>query len=265
VEDNARVLSAIATTASGEGQGGTDYVAQLSRVSMRGARIGVLRPLARPDSMDPQVAKLFAAAIADLRAAGAVVVDDVLIEDFQKYVDDGYYCPRFRADVNAYLQSLGQDAPVRDIAAVFKQGRFAPASREQFAYFLNLNPAGEPIEVNCPEFAQQPGRQAFRSAVVDALNRAQLAALIYPTWTHPPALRSRAVVDYRGDNSQLVAPATGLPAITVPMGFTQQGLPAGLQMLGRPWAESELYGLAFGYERATHHRIAPSRYPPLTR
>ena len=59
-------------------------------------------------------------------------------------------------------------------------------------------------------------------------------ALVYPSWTHPPAHLDDARQEYRGDNSQRVAPAKGLPAITVPMGFSYGSLPAGLPIPG-PW------------------------------
>jgi aspartyl-tRNA(Asn)/glutamyl-tRNA(Gln) amidotransferase subunit A len=42
--------------------------------------------------------------------------------------------------------------------------------------------------------------------------------------------------------------ATGLPAITVPCGFTQTGLPIGLQLIGRPFEEGLLFRVAQGYE-----------------
>ena len=50
-------------------------------------------------------------------------------------------------------------------------------------------------------------------------------------------------------NSPFIAPHTGQPAITVPMGFTKSGLPTGLQLLGRPFGEPVLLRLAFAYAR----------------
>jgi Asp-tRNA(Asn)/Glu-tRNA(Gln) amidotransferase A subunit family amidase len=43
----------------------------------------------------------------------------------------------------------------------------------------------------------------------------------------------------------------GLPAISVPCGFTQSGLPIGLQIVGRHWREDLLLRLAYAYEQAT--------------
>jgi aspartyl-tRNA(Asn)/glutamyl-tRNA(Gln) amidotransferase subunit A len=49
---------------------------------------------------------------------------------------------------------------------------------------------------------------------------------------------------------------TGLPAISVPCGFTVQGLPVGLQMVAKPWAEAQLLRAAYTYEQATDWHVA---------
>ncbi|MBI2504340.1 MAG: hypothetical protein HYW07_14040 [Candidatus Latescibacteria bacterium] len=43
----------------------------------------------------------------------------------------------------------------------------------------------------------------------------------------------------------------GLCALSLPCGFTRNGLPIGLQLIGRPWAEARLLRLAHAYEQAT--------------
>ena len=60
-----------------------------------------------------------------------------------------------------------------------------------------------------------------------------------------------------GDNSQIIAPHTGQLAFTVPMGYSKENLPAGLQFLGRMYAEPTLIKLAYAYEQGTKHRVAP--------
>ena len=52
---------------------------------------------------------------------------------------------------------------------------------------------------------------------------------------------------------------TGLPAISIPCGFDTAGLPIGLQLVARPWAEARLLRIARAYERATTwHERRPS-------
>ncbi len=52
---------------------------------------------------------------------------------------------------------------------------------------------------------------------------------------------------------------TGLPALSVPCGFTRPGLPVGLQMVTRPWAEASLLQAAFAYEQATEWHLRKPR------
>ena len=54
-----------------------------------------------------------------------------------------------------------------------------------------------------------------------------------------------------------------MPAITVPMGFTYGTLPAGLQLVARPYQEGLLFQYAYAYEQQTKHRRPPEGFPPL--
>jgi len=54
---------------------------------------------------------------------------------------------------------------------------------------------------------------------------------------------------------------TGLPAISIPCGFTQDGLPIGLQLIGRRWGEAQLLAIALAYEEATDWH---NRHPNLS-
>ncbi|EHP38213.1 amidase [Cupriavidus basilensis OR16] len=50
----------------------------------------------------------------------------------------------------------------------------------------------------------------------------------------------------------------GLPAVSLPVGFTPDGLPVGLQLIGRPWAEGALLAACAAFQQATHwHQIEP--------
>ena len=52
---------------------------------------------------------------------------------------------------------------------------------------------------------------------------------------------------------------TGFPAISIPCGFTESGLPVGMQLVARPWGEAPLLAAAHAYEQATDwHRRLPT-------
>ncbi|RMH16102.1 MAG: glutamyl-tRNA amidotransferase, partial [Gemmatimonadetes bacterium] len=272
VEDAARLFNVVVGvdpadpyTEDGRGRAHADYTAFLDRDGLAGARLGVVRQLVDPAETDTAVARLFEAALDDLESRGAILVDPLRLEGLFDRLSGGLFCRRFRYDMHVYLESLGEGAPIHDVADVLETGQYSPYVEDRLRRFAELPADVHPRDWDppCPDFFDHAGRMAFRDFVVGAMDAAGVDALVYPTWTAPPAHLDRAVEEYRGDNSQILAPAAGLPAITVPMGFTYGSLPAGLQLLARPYREDVLFRLAFAYEQATHHRRPPERFPPL--
>jgi amidase len=97
----------------------------------------------------------------------------------------------------------------------------------------------------------------------------RLDALAYATFDYPPPTiptdaLTRATTELIGPgNNRRLSPVLGLPAITVPAGFTVDGLPVGLEFMGRAFAEPVLLKLAYAYELGTRHRRPPSSTPAL--
>jgi len=60
-----------------------------------------------------------------------------------------------------------------------------------------------------------------------------------------------------------LAPHGGFPAMSVPMGFTSEGLAVGLELTGRPFEEETQIAVAAGYEAHTNHQLLPPTTPPL--
>ena len=270
VTDTAKVFNVIVGydpadpyTEAGRYQNEVDYTTFLDPGALRGKRLGVLRALVHADDADDRVTRLFTQALADLEAAGAEIVDPFGIDNLDTHLE-AESCNRFRYDMYVYLSSLGDGAPIADVMQVKKTGQFSPQAESGLDYFgdgpLDVHPADR--DPPCRDFSENEARQAYLADTVAAMEAANVDAIIYPSWTHPPAPIDRGYEDYKGDNSQLIAPDTGLPAITVPMGYTD-GLPAGLQILGRPYSEGLLFGLAYAYEQATLHRRPPALFPEL--
>lgn len=270
VEDGARIFNVVAGydpadpfTELGRGKRENDYTAFLKKDGLKGVRLGVLRALVDTPDADPQVIALFEAALDDLRRAGAEIVDPFEIANFQQHLDADLFCNRFRYDMSVYLRSLGDNAPIKDVMEVYESGQYSPYIKDGLEFFgsgpANIHPAE--ADAPCLDFPDHPGRAAYLKDVVDAMTRFDVQAVLYPSWTNPPAFIDKADEGYKGDNSQLVAPATGLPAVNVPMGYSYGHLPAGLQILGAPYSEGRLIQFAYAYEQATHHRKPPALFP----
>ena len=266
VEDGVRLFDVLAGHDSADplsvpGKREADYMAFLRADGLEGKRIGVLRRLVDHADADAEILEIFGAALAELEAAGAIIVDAVAIGDFDSLTDAIGFCGRFRHDLRAYLATL-EPPPFLDMKELVESGDYAPESKEAMEYF-----AGFPIDVRpddweepCPTWPNDPNRNQLLANTVAAMDDANLDALVYPTWSNPPAPIDDAVAQYRGDNSQLLVPDAGLPAVTVPMGYWQARLPVGLQFAGRPYSEGTLIELAYAYEQRTRHRRPPEGF-----
>ena len=250
---------------AGRGRQADDYTAFLDPNGLEGSRIGVLRALVDTEDADTAVMRVFQSALADLALLGAEVVDPFEVPGWDELLDAANFCARFRYDMRQYLLSLGDGAPITDVREAFEAGQYSEYVGQRLDGLTQAPADVHPADADppCRDYADHPGRQAFLAAVVAAMDEAGLEAVVYPTWTTPPAHLDRAIEEYAGDNSQVVAPATGMPAVSVPMGFTYGSLPAGLQILARPYDEGTLFRLAYAYEQGTLHRRPPEGFGPL--
>jgi Asp-tRNA(Asn)/Glu-tRNA(Gln) amidotransferase A subunit family amidase len=149
-----------------------------------------------------------------------------------------------------------------DVNKVLETGEIAPETRASFAFYAQnpLDVVPDEWEVPCPTWPNHPERNQLLANAIEAMDAAEVDALIFPTWSNPPAHIELANEEYRGDNNQRLTPDAGLPAVTIPMGFWQNRLPAGLQIVGRPYAEGLLIELAYSYEQMTKHRRPPQGF-----
>ena len=75
-----------------------------------------------------------------------------------------------------------------------------------------------------------------------------------------PTIAGHDAVEQAGRLTRFTAPfnLTGLPAISLPCGFTSEGLPIGLQIVSRAWTDAKVLNLAYAYEQSTEwHKRRP--------
>jgi Asp-tRNA(Asn)/Glu-tRNA(Gln) amidotransferase A subunit family amidase len=237
------------------------YADYLDAGALDGARIGVMRQWSNRDGADAEVLERFEEALSSMRRAGATIVDPVTIPDMDEIRRAGLWCRRFKHDINNYLATLGPKAPVKDLDEIVRLRRTHPSIRPRLEFFQQIDdPPAE--DESCLQ--SLPNRDRLRTAVRQQLSAHQLDAMVYPTWSNPPRLIGDLNTPH-GDNSQDLAPGTGFPAITVPMGYVRDGLPVGLQIFGDAWSEPSLIAIAYAFEQITHHRRPPPTTPPLIR
>jgi len=273
VEDAARTLDAMAgydpadpITARGERRVPDEgYAAHLHEDGLDGARIGVARQFfglrrdeSAPESAAERVTAVVEDAIAEFEAAGATVVDPVDVVDQTRLESARVLEYEFARDFDAYLAETGDAAPVDSLADLVATGELHPAVRARFEGTAILDTDADALDENTGYLRSLRRREAIRDATLARLADDDLDALLYPPSRIPPV----EIPDnqpFAEMNCELAA-HTGLPAIVVPAGFTPDGLPVGVELLGREFAEERLFELAYAFEQATDHRRPPARF-----
>ncbi|MBV7484736.1 amidase [Bordetella sp. BOR01] len=221
--------------------------------ALAGLRIGVVRSLfgTLPDEAD--VSAVAHAALAAMESLGAHLVD-VAIPRLESLLAGSSLTPfEFRQALADYLAAQGH-APVGGLADILAQG----LHHEQLDAVLRQRDGLRDPDGSCHQAALR-ARRGLRRAVLAGMKRHDADMLAYPVLRRRPAMAGQPQA---GANSQLAA-ATGMPALSLPAGFTRDGLPVGLELLGRDYTEQHLLDCAWHWEQAMQPRRAPFTTPPL--
>jgi amidase len=264
VTDVAIVLDAIvgydptdAQTAASVGNIPRSYTESLQLTGLRGARIGVVTNLFVQAPEDMEIATVVKAALDEMKGYGADIVE-ITIPGLTELLTDrfgGNLVLRhdFKFDFNSYL-AAHPTTPVRSLEDVLASGKFHPLVRD------NLTNSQSTESRDTKEYLENKlKRDILRETILKAMAGNRVDALAYPTIRRKANLIGQAQL---GTNCGFAA-RSGLPAIVVPGGFTPDGLPVGVELLGRAWSEPQLIKFAYAYEQATSHRRPPATTPAL--
>ncbi|MEM1114250.1 MAG: amidase family protein [Pseudomonadota bacterium] len=262
VADAVRVFEAIAgydpadpITERSRDQLPASYSEFLDQDGLKGARIGVFRRYMTEDNTDPRIIALMEQAIADMEAAGATIVDPFDLSFYSlRLLPLG--CDRFVFDVNNYLATRSDSLAHDTIQAIYEAGLYDPSVEDRMVSKLKADSAPDDRVFPCNDVYSNRFTTSFRKALLAAMDKADVDAIVYPTWSYPPRLIGD-LDSPSGNNSGVLAPKTGFPAVSVPIGYVDDTLPTGMTFVGRLFAEPDLIRFAYGYEQATLHRRPP--------
>jgi amidase len=231
------------------------YTQFLQLSGLRGARIGLLTDLFGSEAADAEVATIVRAAAAEMKGQGAEIVE-VAIPEVKVHMNDGTVQNiDFKFDLNAYLASR-PGVPVHSLEEILASGKYHKAVETP----LRTSQAFESRDTK-QYFEHKDMRDTLRGAILKAMADNNLDALAYPTLRR----KANTIGEAQAGNNCRLSSNSGLPAIVVPAGFTPDGLPIGVELLGRAWSEPQLIKFAYAYEQATHHRRPPASTPTLGR
>jgi len=257
-------------TALGVGHKQASYTQYLDRNGLKGARIGILREsignTSEPDSADfKKVNDVFEKNVAELKAAGATIVDPIVIPNLKPLL------AKRVADTTASDEALrlylgrNPNSPFKnrqDIANSPLLDQSFPLSKRD-SWTAPLQPT------DAAKFGDYlKARGQLMTAILKVMADNRLDAIVHKTVEHQPTLIKDGInppyVSQKGVPS-LNTFLVFVSSITVPSGFTTDNLPVGITFFGRPYSEPELLKLGYAYEQATHHRVPPKTTPALVK
>ena len=247
------------------------YTQYLKTDSLKGKRFGVPAFIVAEGiaghGLQPETRALFMRALQGLRDAGAEVIfdDSLLPASFVTSVEGIETSPYHLEGAQKFLKDYGADgyhsveeyekATGTPLPATFS-GIVPPGTETRRAPVPQAVLADDPqAETNF----YTPQRRAL-AIYNDTLDRLHLDGFVYPAAQMPPPdetlPQNGRLSSGPHSNTGWVNPI-GVPAVVVPGGFYDSGLPFGLELSARPWKDGDLLGWAFAFEQATKYRRPP--------
>ena len=239
-----------------------DYTLFLDAAALEGARLGVVRDYrGGNEEVDAAVDRALDAA----RAGGAELVDFDL-PDFLLEANDELIRPiaetELRDQLAAYLAAAEEGLPntLAELEKVSRSplimGSPTPEDPSRLRFWEQAMGSAGLADLGYLSLISSR-LPAARRTIGDLLQENALDAIVFPTLLCPPA-PSLAAADAggqcRAEDPRLpsyMASVTGFPELTLPMGYTSQGLPLGLSFLGRPYGEPAIIAIGYAFEQAT--------------
>jgi amidase len=232
-------------------------------VSFNSWRIGVLESgFEAGENLDADpVNQVVRGTIADLAALGVCTIPALEIEDLDKWITDtSLYAKQSKSDITAFLKSR-PNAPVSSFAEIYASKQFHPLND----LFHLVAEGPDLVDGDAEYLGLRMNQERFRRLILNIFASHGLDFLVYPTVrVVAPTRNELASVENSVTNfptNTVIGSQSGLPALTIPVGFTVDGLPVGMELLGPPLGESKMLQFAYSLETCSRTRRPPQLDP----
>jgi Asp-tRNA(Asn)/Glu-tRNA(Gln) amidotransferase A subunit family amidase len=161
-------------------------------------------------------------------------------------------------DLDSYLKQLPAVVKVHSLKQVIASGKYHPG--------IDANKEAVTLDTNSVEYKDRLiRRQNLQTQIVKIMADNRIDAIMFPQQKRLVVPVGQTQVERNG----VIGSVTGFPALVVPVGFSAPtatapiGVPVGLELVGRPFAEPTLIRLGYAFEQATRLRKQPVSAPAL--
>jgi amidase len=245
------------------------YTAKLRKEALKGVRLGLYGPGWRDQPLSAETQKLYERAAEELKAQGAVLVDDPFHgSGFAALRKPTVPSSNFDArgmeslpyDLQKYLERLGPNAALKSFSAFAEatasESAFGPDGVLGYMHRLPQFVASLQSPTTPPDLSDFIAvKERYLQIIEEVFTRERLDGLVFPQMREElPVVRTGQTIQETTVGEINIA---GMPAVTMPAGYYASGAPFGLLFVGRLWSEADLLAYAYAYESATQHRKIP--------
>jgi Asp-tRNA(Asn)/Glu-tRNA(Gln) amidotransferase A subunit family amidase len=271
VEDMARLLDVLVgydsedtRTSVTEIAGDKSYLDPLDTNGLDNARIGVLRQAFNIDGDDEaaQVTSLVEDGLDSIINAGAELVDPVSIPDLDAKLEETWlYALQSRHDLDSFLSDL-EDPPFGSFDELYESGMYY----DEVGIIETMSDASSDPTTHLNYWQKVAAQDDLQRDILSLHAEHNLDAIVFPDIKVAPRPYERLQSDEDQEEyltNTYIASQSSCPAVSMPGGFTDNGLPVGIELVGPPYSEQQLLSMASDYESVTNTRHQASTAPKL--